>query len=682
MTEISVEKLDKREGKDIILHGDVFACLEHLDSPIAVAVTSPPYWKQRDYGFEGQIGQERTSEKYIGHLVTVFGKLREKLREDGIFFLNIGDKYRSKYGKSNLLQIPYRLAHHMVKNGWHLVDIIIWFKPNHMPSPVKDRFSNTYEPILVFSKSKENIYKKGLKNVVKIPLQQTPWKHTAVFPEMLVEEMLNRVSINDGDIILDPFAGTGTVAVVVKKLRGRLCPLKIFSIMIEKGDEFIPIIQKRAKIKNMKKISDLFYEWKVMKDEKIPDVKHSLLLSDKSGEVFIAENSNKFLSTLRGILNPKSIQFHREDALYFLGVKDWSLNDLYYISGISREGFVLRNMLVVSQNSQWYPIFMFAKDSTIVAYKFYLDRVRVKPKTEEKTDWLCEEFIGTKVRDTTGKGTAKGRIVKVMQRFYDGFPRIVIAQWDGFASLEVVLPPEKDEILMESLIFKCYNCHERLKEPYDPVEENTCPHCNAPLWKNVKTLPEISEPREIVESYNLLEKSDYPIRELFRIEQFEEERFASKSTNSKFSELERINWGASPGARKLMIGNYFTKMRLYRVDQPTVAQYLSILKQSKGLTLTKIIKMLPKKYKHTVGHWFRKDFGGSTPIPEDIELLKKVMNSENNFLSMLQRTILKFQTVKASVKGKNPGDFIEYMSEEGVRKLWNKTFSHPIQCST
>ncbi len=72
--------------RDVILHGDVFACLDKLeDNSVAVAITSPPYWKQRDYGFEGQIGQENTSEEYIGRLVIIFNKLRQKLRKDGVF---------------------------------------------------------------------------------------------------------------------------------------------------------------------------------------------------------------------------------------------------------------------------------------------------------------------------------------------------------------------------------------------------------------------------------------------------------------------------------------------------------------------------------------------------------------------------------------------------------------------
>ncbi|GAG70793.1 unnamed protein product, partial [marine sediment metagenome] len=193
---------------DIILQGDVYASLETLENnSISAAITSPPYWKQRDYGFEGQIGQEETPEGFIGHLLTIFSKLRDKLCENGIFFLNIGDKYQNQYGKSHLLMIPYRLAYHMVKEGWILVDIIIWHKPNHMPSSVKDRFSNTYEPVFVFARNKNNIYQKNRGNLLKINLQQLKWKHTAAFPEKLIEELLKRLKLKDFDLILDPFAG-------------------------------------------------------------------------------------------------------------------------------------------------------------------------------------------------------------------------------------------------------------------------------------------------------------------------------------------------------------------------------------------------------------------------------------------------------------------------------------------
>ncbi len=662
--------------RDVILHGDVYACLEQLeDNSITVAITSPPYWKQREYGFEGQIGQENTPEEYIGRLVVVFNKLRQKMRNEGVFFLNVGDKYLHRYGKSHLLQIPYRLAYHMIKDGWYLEDIIIWYKPNHMPSSVKDRFTNSYEPVLVFTKSKNNIYKKCLGNIVKISLQQTPWKHTAIFPEKLVEEMLKRTNLNDDDIILDPFAGTGTVAVVVKKIRNSLFSKRIYSIMIEKGEIFVDIIKKRTGVQDIKRVNDIYYEWNPVKEEKLPsDIELKEILTDKHGEVFIANTTDEFLSALKGITTEKFKTFHREDALYFFGIKKWTIEDLYYIHSIFYEGYVLRNMLVISKGRKWYPVFMFAKDSRRVEYKFYLDRVRIKPKTKENRNWWNEDFIAVKVKDISGKKTKEGRIVKIVERYNDGFPKIVVVQWNGYASVEFVLHPQKDEFIMEGLIFKCPKCGNELEELYDPVCENRCPVCGALLWKSIDTIPKIEEPKEIVEIIKKLKNVNYNVGEVIKIKEFEEKR---KTTKSKFVELERINWGASPGARKLMVGEYFTKMRLYRIDKPIVSQYLSILRKHKDLSIQDIINKFPKSYRHTVGHWFRKDFGGSIPIPEDIPLLKEIFEVKNNLLNVLERTALKFQTVKTSIKGKNPGDFIEKSNDEELMSYLKKLYIPP-----
>ncbi len=288
----------------------------------------------------------------------------------------------------------------MVKDGWHLEDIIIWYKPNHMPSSVKDRFTNTYEPVLVLTKSKNNIYKRGFGNIIKVPLQQTYWKHTAVFPEKLVEELLNRANLVDGDIVLDPFAGTGTVAVVVNKLREKLLLRKLYSIMIEKGGEFVDIIKKRTGIKYVERVNDEYYKWGPVEEEKLPSyIEPMEVLTDEHGEIFIADKTDEFLSALKGITSEKFKTFHKEDALYFFGVRNWTLRDLYYIYSIFYEGYVLRNMLVISNGKSWYPVFMFAKDSTRVEYKFYIDNVRLKLKTENSRNWWNEDFIGIK-----GKG--------------------------------------------------------------------------------------------------------------------------------------------------------------------------------------------------------------------------------------------------------------------------------------
>lgn len=139
--------------KDIVpfvLKGDVLKRLKDLpEKCINVVVTSPPYWGQRDYGSEGQIGNEKTPEEYIKKMLEVADELKRVLTDDGAYFLNIGDKYVEK----NLEMVPFRLALEMQKKGWAIRNVIIWRKTNPMPSSIKDRFSNTYEPIFLFVKN-------------------------------------------------------------------------------------------------------------------------------------------------------------------------------------------------------------------------------------------------------------------------------------------------------------------------------------------------------------------------------------------------------------------------------------------------------------------------------------------------------------------------------------------------
>ena len=135
--------------KPLILIGDVIERLKDIpDKSVNLIVTSPPYWGQRDYGTEGQIGNEQTPEEYINKMLEVADELKRVLTDDGAYFLNIGDKYAGK----NLQMTPFRLAIEMQKRGWAIRNVLIWRKTNAMPSSIKDRFSNVYEPIFLFVK--------------------------------------------------------------------------------------------------------------------------------------------------------------------------------------------------------------------------------------------------------------------------------------------------------------------------------------------------------------------------------------------------------------------------------------------------------------------------------------------------------------------------------------------------
>jgi len=141
-----------KDTTPIILVGDVLTRLKNIpNKSINVIVTSPPYWGQRDYGIEGQIGNEQTPEEYIKKMLEVSDELKRVLSDNGSYFLNIGDKYKEK----NLQMIPFKLAIEMQRKGWAIRNVIIWRKTNAMPSSIKDRFSNIYEPIFFFVKKPE-----------------------------------------------------------------------------------------------------------------------------------------------------------------------------------------------------------------------------------------------------------------------------------------------------------------------------------------------------------------------------------------------------------------------------------------------------------------------------------------------------------------------------------------------
>jgi len=235
-------------------------------------VTSPPYFGLRDYGHEGQIGLEPTPEAYIAAMVEVFRCVRDVLADDGTLWLNIGDSYARSAGpeesklatthtigvgykrvaenggapqKENrpppglkpkdLIGIPWMLAFALRADGWYLRQDIIWHKPNPMPESVRDRCTKAHEYIFLLSKSDgkngqmgdfgatrggfmtpEGVTVKDTRNKRSVWTVTTkPYKgaHFATFPPDLIEPCILAGS-RQGDIVLDPFMGSGTTAQV------------------------------------------------------------------------------------------------------------------------------------------------------------------------------------------------------------------------------------------------------------------------------------------------------------------------------------------------------------------------------------------------------------------------------------------------------------------------------------
>lgn len=138
-----------------IVCGDALHMAYQLPKKIVnVCVTSPPYYKTRDYRVEGQLGQEKTSEDYIQNLRKIFRQVYHSLTNDGTLWIVISDKYVN--GKPQL--IPYRLAVELGKDKWFFKQDIIWQKKNIISASYENMFTIDYEHVLFFTKHRKYFF--------------------------------------------------------------------------------------------------------------------------------------------------------------------------------------------------------------------------------------------------------------------------------------------------------------------------------------------------------------------------------------------------------------------------------------------------------------------------------------------------------------------------------------------
>lgn len=267
-------KLENRSTESLLITGDARRTLSQIpDEAFQCCVTSPPYWSLRDYHIDGQIGLETSVADYIQSLVEVFNEVRRTLRDDGTLWLNIGDSYTSggrtwrAPDKKNpvramgvrpptpdglkpkdLIGVPWRLAFALQEAGWYLRADIIWNKPNCQPESVKDRPTRSHEYVFLFSKSERYVYDgrtvrgpngRNLRTVWDINTRAYRYAHFATFPPELVDPCI-RLGSREGDLVLDPFIGSGTTGYVALNLERRF-------VGIELNPDYVSIARKRLK---------------------------------------------------------------------------------------------------------------------------------------------------------------------------------------------------------------------------------------------------------------------------------------------------------------------------------------------------------------------------------------------------------------------------------------------------
>jgi len=284
------------DGRVTLHVGDVREVLATLpDASVNCVVTSPPYFGLRDYGHEGQIGLEATPDEFVAAMVAVFGEVRRVLKDDGTLWLNLGDtannrrRIRSsshqpslngfseltwadatKLGltrlsitsgglkEKDMFGVPWMVAFALRSSGWFLRQEIIWAKNFGKPEPSIDRLPNRHEQIFLLTKSKRYYFDRAaLPDYATGSVWELPptgiSEHGASFSSRLVEPCVRAGCPADG-VVLDPFGGSGTTALVALR-NGRRAEL------VEINPEYAAMARRRIET-----------EWRVPQKSEVSDL--------------------------------------------------------------------------------------------------------------------------------------------------------------------------------------------------------------------------------------------------------------------------------------------------------------------------------------------------------------------------------------------------------------------------
>jgi len=217
------------------------------------------------------LGNEPTPDAYVRHSLEVLWHLKRVLKDDGVIWLNVGDTYltRAVIRKStverldafegrredlwrnyptkryssghpylkdkDLTLIPFHVALGAQRLGYWVRSIIVWAKDNTMPEPIKDRPTTAHEYVIMLAKSRRYFYNpkaarepaltealvrnernevfttdlRNIRSVWRFATGTNRVEHTAVFPLELPMRCIE-ISTRRGDLVFDPFLGSGT----------------------------------------------------------------------------------------------------------------------------------------------------------------------------------------------------------------------------------------------------------------------------------------------------------------------------------------------------------------------------------------------------------------------------------------------------------------------------------------
>lgn len=237
------------------------------NSSISTTITSPPYYNMKDYGDKEQIGYGQSYDSYLNDLQKVFKNVYDVTKEDGSLWIII-DTFKKN---GQVVPLPFDLTSKLVEIGWLLQDIIIWKKDKTVPWSHNGFVQRKFEYILFFTKNKQYKYYKDRVRIydtsqlkkwwVKYPERYNPkgkaldevweypiptqgsWgnkyiRHFCPLPMDMIGTMI-QLTTDEQDIILDPFAGSGSVLIQASYMNRKYIGFELNKSYIEMFDKYL-----------------------------------------------------------------------------------------------------------------------------------------------------------------------------------------------------------------------------------------------------------------------------------------------------------------------------------------------------------------------------------------------------------------------------------------------------------
>jgi DNA modification methylase len=285
------KKADSSPIFDRVILGDALSTLKTLpDSCVDLIVTSPPYADNRSKTYKGI-----PIEEYVNWFIPISTELKRVLKDDGTFILNIKERVENGERQTYVLELILE----MKKQGWLWTEEYIWHKKNCYPGKWPNRFRDAWERCLQFNKNKKfNMYQESVMvpigdwsnkrlaklsktdiirdeskvgsgfgknisnwlgkhyvyptNVLHLATECYNRGHSASFPVSLPSWFI-KLFTQKGDVVLDPFMGSGTTAIACLELDRQYIGIEAMQHYFDLSNEAID----NWRVKNKEKAGEL-----------------------------------------------------------------------------------------------------------------------------------------------------------------------------------------------------------------------------------------------------------------------------------------------------------------------------------------------------------------------------------------------------------------------------------------